>query len=226
MPEHQSDVIMSAMASQLTSVSVVCLTVCSCTDQRNISKLRALAFVRGIHRWSLDSPHKGPVTRKMFPFDDVIMERYCRIWNRSPTLYVCWRPRHLQTQLWQNSDPVFTRDRHLAHLSLDKITAFSQTIFSSALSWMKSFVFFIEISLTFVSKGPIGFGDNTDLLWWNNVNNQFCQLTTRVSYQRGIRQPFKCTGNHTYRGLKNNRGMQSKNGLQNLWGNTVFLILC
>ena len=27
----------------------------------------------------------------------------------------------------------------------------------------------------------IGFGDNTDLLWWNNVNNQFCQLTTRVS---------------------------------------------
>ena len=36
-----------------------------------------------------------------------------------------------------------------------------------------------------------------DLLWWNNVNNQFCQLTTRVSYQRGIRRPFKCTGNHT-----------------------------
>ena len=62
----------------------------------------------------------------------------------------------------------------------------------------------------------IGFGDNTDLLWWNNVNNQFCQLTTRVSYQRGIRRPFKCTGNHTYWGLKNNRGMQSKNGLQNV----------
>ena len=72
----------------------------------------------------------------------------------------------------------------------------------------------------------IGFGDNTDLLWWNNVNNQFCQLTTRVSYQRGIRRPFKCTGNHTYWGLKNNWGMQSKNGLQNLWGNTVFFILC
>ena len=48
----------------------------------------------------------------------------------------------------------------------------------------------------------IGFGDNTDLLWWNNVNNQFCQLTTRVSYQRGIRRPFECTGNHTYWGLK------------------------
>ena len=28
----------------------------------------------GIHRWSVNSPHKGPVTRKMFPFDDVIMK--------------------------------------------------------------------------------------------------------------------------------------------------------
>ena len=72
----------------------------------------------------------------------------------------------------------------------------------------------------------IGFGDNTDLLWWNNENNQFCQLTTRVSHQRGIRRPFKCIGNHTYWGLKNNWGVQSKNGLQNLWGNTVFFILC
>ena len=29
--------------------------------------------MRGIHRWPVNSPHKGPVTRKMFPFDDVIM---------------------------------------------------------------------------------------------------------------------------------------------------------
>ena len=33
----------------------------------------ALTFLKGIHRWPVDSPHKGPVTRKMFPFDDVIM---------------------------------------------------------------------------------------------------------------------------------------------------------
>ena len=72
----------------------------------------------------------------------------------------------------------------------------------------------------------IRFGDNTDLLWWNNVNNQFCQLTTRLSYKKGIRRPFKCTGNHTYWCLKNNWDMQSKNGLQNLWGNIVFFILC
>ena len=33
----------------------------------------SLAFVWGIHRWPANSPHKGPVTRKMFPFDDVII---------------------------------------------------------------------------------------------------------------------------------------------------------
>ena len=33
----------------------------------------SLAFVMGIHRWPVNSPHKGPVTRKMFPFEDVIV---------------------------------------------------------------------------------------------------------------------------------------------------------
>ena len=32
-----------------------------------------LPFVRGIHRWPVDSPHKGTATQKMFPFDDVIV---------------------------------------------------------------------------------------------------------------------------------------------------------
>ena len=35
----------------------------------------SLAFVQGNHRGPVDSPHKGPVTRKMFPFDNVIMLR-------------------------------------------------------------------------------------------------------------------------------------------------------
>ena len=34
----------------------------------------ALAFVRGIHRWPVNSLHKEPVTRKTFPFDDIIMQ--------------------------------------------------------------------------------------------------------------------------------------------------------
>ena len=33
----------------------------------------SLTFVWGIHQGPVNSPHKWPVTRKMFPFDDVIM---------------------------------------------------------------------------------------------------------------------------------------------------------
>ena len=36
-------------------------------------KLRVTGLCMGIHRGPVNSPHKWPVTRKMFPFDDVIM---------------------------------------------------------------------------------------------------------------------------------------------------------
>ena len=42
-------------------------------NQRNHESPASLAFVRVIHRGPVNSPHKWPVTRKMFPFDDVIM---------------------------------------------------------------------------------------------------------------------------------------------------------
>ena len=56
-----------------TSVLVVCSTVCSGADQRTHQSFASLAFVRGIHRWPVVSPHKGPVTRKMVPFENVSM---------------------------------------------------------------------------------------------------------------------------------------------------------
>ena len=68
---HYSEVMMGTMASQITSVLIVCSAVCPGADQRKHQS--SLAFVRGIHRWPVDCPHKGPVTRKMFPFDNVIM---------------------------------------------------------------------------------------------------------------------------------------------------------
>ena len=64
---------MSAMASQITSLTVVYSTVYSGSDQRKHQSSVSLAFVRRIHRWPVNSPQKWPVTRKMFPFDDVIM---------------------------------------------------------------------------------------------------------------------------------------------------------
>ena len=58
---HYSDVIISAMASQITDVLIVCSTVNSDADQRKHQSSSSLAFVR----WPVNSPHKGPETRKM-----------------------------------------------------------------------------------------------------------------------------------------------------------------
>ena len=70
---HYSDVIMSAMASQISRLTIVYSTVYSGADQIKHQSPTSLAFVRGIHRWPVNSPHKAPVTRKMFPYGDVIM---------------------------------------------------------------------------------------------------------------------------------------------------------
>ena len=71
---HYNDVMMSAMASHIICVSSVCSTVCSGADQgKHQSRSTSLAFVREIHWWPVDSPHKGPVSWEIFPFDDVVM---------------------------------------------------------------------------------------------------------------------------------------------------------
>ena len=62
---HYGDVIMGAMASQITCLTIVYSTLYSGADCE--------LFVRRIHRWSMNSTHKGSVTQNMFPFDDVIM---------------------------------------------------------------------------------------------------------------------------------------------------------
>ena len=66
---------MGAIASQITSLTIVYSIVYSDADQREHQSSASVAFVRGIHRGPLNSLHKWPVTRKMFPFDDVIMSQ-------------------------------------------------------------------------------------------------------------------------------------------------------
>ena len=66
---------MSVIASQITSLAIVYPTVYSGANQRKHQSSASLAFVRRIIRGPVNSPHKWPVTRKMFPFDDVIMVR-------------------------------------------------------------------------------------------------------------------------------------------------------
>ena len=83
---------MSAMASQITGVPIVCLTVYSGADQRQHDSSASLAFVRGSHRWQVDFPNKWPVTRKIFPFYDVTMEFLQKLYMRStrylPNIYL------------------------------------------------------------------------------------------------------------------------------------------
>ena len=85
--QHNCDVTMGTNASQITSLTVVYSTVYSGADQRKHKSSASLAFVRGIHRRPVNSPHKWPVTRKMFPFDDVIMICYCKSIALKPKHY-------------------------------------------------------------------------------------------------------------------------------------------
>ena len=79
--QHYGDVIIGAIASQTTSLTIVYSTVYSDEDQRKHQSSASLAYVRGIHRGPVNSPHKWPVMRKMFPFDDVIMIYCSTPWN-------------------------------------------------------------------------------------------------------------------------------------------------
>ena len=82
--QHYNDVIMGAMVSQITSLTIVYSTVYSGADHRKHQSSASLVFVRGIHRCPVISPHKGPVTRKIFLFADVIWYLWIAITCRCP----------------------------------------------------------------------------------------------------------------------------------------------
>ena len=72
---------MGKIASQITSLTIVYSTVYSDADQRKHQSSASLAFVRGIHRGPVNSPQNWPVTRKIFPFADVIIDLSLIEWN-------------------------------------------------------------------------------------------------------------------------------------------------
>ena len=97
-----SGVMISAMASQIIGVSIIYSIVCSGADERKHQSSASLAFVWGIRRSPVNSPHKGPVTRKIFPFHDFIMVTVNSFvpmastnhsWNGSPCdIFFVWEP--------------------------------------------------------------------------------------------------------------------------------------
>ena len=83
---------MGAVASHITSLTIVYLIIYSDADQRKQQSSASLAFVRGNHRGPVNSPHKWPVTRKMFPFDDVIMPEIKHMDYEASV----WKPREIK----------------------------------------------------------------------------------------------------------------------------------
>ena len=73
--EHYNDVIMSELTSEITSLTRILLNGLFRPRSNKTSKLRVTGLCEGVHRGPVNSPHRGPVTRKIFPFDDVIMDK-------------------------------------------------------------------------------------------------------------------------------------------------------
>ena len=88
--DNHGDVIMGAIASQTTILTIVYSTVYSEADHRKHQSSASLAFVWGIHRDLWIPRTNGQVTRKMFPFDDVIIYSRNPLWTSafSQTFYL------------------------------------------------------------------------------------------------------------------------------------------
>ena len=84
---HHNDVIMSDLASQITRLTIVYSSVYSRRRSKKHQSPASLASVRWIRSWPVNSPHKGRVTRKIFPFDDVIMDKVIKQWNFNTPCY-------------------------------------------------------------------------------------------------------------------------------------------
>ena len=142
---------MGTIASQITSLTIVYSTVYSDADQRKHQSSASLAFVRGIHRGPVNAPHKWPVTRKMVPFDDVIMT-----WNKMwPDAYAALLL-HIHTckQHYWHSLPLSTNDV-LTHPSPGKMAAIWQTTFSNAFFLCENDTILIKISPKIVPRSEV-----------------------------------------------------------------------
>ena len=177
---------MSAIASQITGVSIVYSTVCSGADQRKHQSSASLAFVRGIHRWPVDSPHKGPVTRKIFPFDDVIMLWIFR-W-RDHALLVSVLPGLRNSWIlepswgwWMSATPrlgICTKtilsepNGELTYWGRDKMAAIFRRHFRRH-SFNENAWILLKISLKFVPKDPINITPAlVQMLAWRRARRQ------------------------------------------------------
>ena len=117
---------MGAVASQITSLTIVYSTVYSGADQRKYQSSASLAFLWGINRGQVKSQDKWPVTRKMFSFDDVIMCKLALNWTHLMIIqhwFREWLGAVRQPAItWANIDPAVCR-----HMASPGHNGFSKT---------------------------------------------------------------------------------------------------
>ena len=117
---------MSAMAFQITSLTIVDSTIYSGADQRK-HQSSASPFVRGIHRWPVNSPHKWPVTPKMFPFDGVIRNQSKQPHSKTATTRRATQSAittRTVTLLWSKRPHCFGQNGHIGWVATKTATLF------------------------------------------------------------------------------------------------------
>ena len=176
---HYNDVIMSAMASQIIGVSIVSSTVCSGADPRKRQSSASLAFESGIHRSPVNATLKGPVTRKKFPFDDVIMVgRWVKRSELRTSQQIQVKTKHIGRNKFEQAtshslDEWWPSSR--MHWGRDKMAAISQTTFRDAFSSLKTVAFQLILPVHWSLFRP---GDSHYLNQWWLI---YCGMYTSLS---------------------------------------------
>ena len=153
---HYNDVIMGSMAYQITSLTIVFSAIQSGADQR---KHQSYASLWGIHRGLVNSPHKGPVTRKMFPFDDVIM------WEH---FYWQWNECIIKCRFVRADPKKFSFNKH-SQITLKLWATSKYTISSCMIKWYSihpQFTYMVEDKVDGYTDKHMGVAKN-----WRNVFN-------------------------------------------------------
>ena len=148
--EHYSDAIMGPIASQITSLK----SPASGADQRKHQSSASLAFVWGIHRGPVNSPHKWPVTRKMFPFDDVIIGRILAACAISVSMN--------DVELDISMPPQDNWSQNWRHFAGDIF----KCIFLNENAWIFHWSVFLKFELTIIQHW---------FRWWFGTDQQWCQ---------------------------------------------------
>ena len=119
---HYSDVIFGSIASQITSLTIVYSTVYSDADQRKHKSSASLAFVRGIHRGPVNSPHIWPVTREFtgeFPAQMASNAENVSIW-------------------WRHHDDWINITHYRSHVVNNKVFRWHLATFQCTLAWLSA----------------------------------------------------------------------------------------